>query len=102
MCWEFAALPLQGALATQHRLPAVYPSRLFVEAGGLMAYDTPQIEMFGQTASYVDRILRGADPAELPVQAPTKFETTLNLKAAKAIGLNVPPSLLVRADQVIE
>jgi putative ABC transport system substrate-binding protein len=90
------------ALAARHRLPAVYPFRLFVASGGLMAYETPEIQMFGETASYIDRILRGANPAELPVQAPTKFETILNLKTAKALGLDVPPSLLVRADEVIE
>jgi putative ABC transport system substrate-binding protein len=67
-----------------------------------MSYGTDQIEMFGQTASYIDRILRGAKPAELPVQTPTKYETTLNLKTAKALGLTVPPALIVAADEVIE
>jgi putative ABC transport system substrate-binding protein len=67
-----------------------------------MSYGTSQVEMFGQTASYVDRILRGTDPAELPVQAPTRYETILNLKTAKALGIEVPSSLLVRADEVIE
>jgi putative ABC transport system substrate-binding protein len=67
-----------------------------------MSYGTDQIEMFGQTATYVDRILRGANPAELPVQTPTKYETTLNLKTAKALGLTVSPGLLVAADEVIE
>src|ERR1700730_3966575 len=90
------------ALAARHRLPAVYPFRLFVVAGGLMAYETPQVELFGQAAGYVDRILRGANPSELPVQTPTKFETILNLKTAKALGLDVPSSLVVRADEVIE
>jgi putative ABC transport system substrate-binding protein len=90
------------ALAARHRLPAVYPFRLYVAAGGLMSYGTHQVEMFGQTASYVDRILRGANPAELPVQAPTKYETILNLKTAKALGLEIPATLLVRADEVIE
>ncbi|MFY9881795.1 MAG: ABC transporter substrate binding protein, partial [Pseudolabrys sp.] len=66
------------------------------------SYGTDQIEMFGQTASYIDRILRGAKPAELPVQTPTKYETTLNLKTAKALGLTVPPALIVAADEVIE
>jgi putative ABC transport system substrate-binding protein len=89
-------------LASRHRLPAVYPFRLYVAAGGLMSYGTHQVEMFGQTASYVDRILRGAKPADLPVQAPVKYETVLNLKTAKALGLAVPPALLVRADEVIE
>ena len=90
------------ALAARHRLPAVYPFRLFVAAGGLMAYESPQVELFGQAADYVDRILRGANPAKLPVQTPTKFETILNLKTAKALGLDVPSSLIVRADEVIE
>jgi ABC-type uncharacterized transport system substrate-binding protein len=90
------------ALAARHRLPAVYPFRFFVAAGGLMAYETPQVELFGQAAEYVDRILRGANPSELPVQTPTKFETILNLKTAKALGLDVPSSLVVRADEVIE
>jgi putative ABC transport system substrate-binding protein len=89
-------------LAARHRLPAVYPFRLFVAAGGLMSYGTDSNDVFRLAASYVDRILRGDKPAELPVQAPTKYETVVNLKAAKAIGLDVPPSLLVRADEVIE
>jgi len=90
------------ALAAKYKLPAVYSFRLFVTLGGLMSYGTDQIEMFGQTATYVDRILRGANPAELPVQTPTKYETTLNLKTAKALGLTVSPGLLVAADEVIE
>jgi putative tryptophan/tyrosine transport system substrate-binding protein len=89
-------------LAAKYRLPAVYPFRSVVAAGGLMSYGTNQIDMFGQTASYVDRILRGANPADLPVQTPTKYETTLNLKTAKALGLTVPPGLIVAADEVIE
>jgi ABC-type uncharacterized transport system substrate-binding protein len=90
------------ALAARHRLPAVYPLHLFVAAGGLMSYGTDQNEMFRLAASYVDRILRGDKPADLPVQAPTKFETAVNLKTAKALGLTVPPGLLVAADEVIE
>jgi putative tryptophan/tyrosine transport system substrate-binding protein len=90
------------ALAARHRLPSVYTFRVFVAAGGLMSYGTDQVEIFRQAASYVDRILRGAKPADLPVQAPTKYVTSLNLKTAKALGLDVPPSLLVRADEVIE
>src|SRR5215510_4159645 len=90
------------ALAAKHKLPAVYPFRLFVTLGGLMSYGTDQIEMFGQTATYVDRILRGAKPTDLPVQAPTRYETVLNLKTAKALGLTVPPGLIVAADEVIE
>ncbi|HEV2750730.1 MAG TPA: ABC transporter substrate binding protein [Gemmatimonadales bacterium] len=90
------------ALAARHRLPAVYAFRDFVTAGGLMYYGTDLIAQFRRAASYVDRILRGAKPSDLPVEAPTKYETVVNLKAAKAIGLDVPPSLLVRADEVIE
>jgi putative ABC transport system substrate-binding protein len=90
------------SLAARHRLPAVYPFRSFVMAGGLMSYGTDQVNMFGQTASYIDRILRGANPADLPVQAPTKYETTLNLKTAKALGLTVSPGLIIAADEVIE
>jgi ABC-type uncharacterized transport system substrate-binding protein len=90
------------SLAARHRLPAVYPFRSFVVAGGLMSYGTDQVNMFGQTASYIDRILRGANPADLPVQAPTKYETTLNLKTAKALGLTVSPGLIIAADEVIE
>jgi putative ABC transport system substrate-binding protein len=90
------------ALAARYRLPTVYPFRLFVAVGGLMSYGVDFVEMFKQAAPYVDRILRGAKPADLPVQAPTKFETALNLKTAKALGLAVPSTLLVRADEVIE
>ena len=90
------------ALAARHRLPAVYAFRFWVVAGGLMSYGTEILEQYREAASYVDRILRGAKPAELPVQAPTKYETILNLETAKSLGLEVPPSLLVRADQVIE
>jgi len=90
------------ALAAKYRLPAVYPFRFYVTAGGLMSYSTDLVEQSRQVATYVDRILRGANPADLPVQAPTKYVTTVNLKTAKALGLEVPPSLLVRADEVIE
>jgi putative ABC transport system substrate-binding protein len=90
------------ALAARHRLPAVYAYRSFVAAGGLMSYGTSQSDQHRQLASYVDRILRGAKPGDLPVQAPTKYETALNLKTAKSLGLDVPPALLVRADEVIE
>ena len=90
------------ALPTRLRLPAVYPFPIFVEAGGLMSYSTDFVYNYRLAASYVDRILRGAKPADIPVQAPTKFETVLNLKTAKAMGLTVPPGLLVAADQVIE
>src|SRR4051794_29659862 len=90
------------ALAARHRLPAVYALRVFVAAGGLMFYGTDFVELSRQGASYVDRILRGARVADLPVQLPTKFETVVNLKTAKALGLTVPQSLLVAADEVIE
>jgi putative ABC transport system substrate-binding protein len=90
------------ALAAQHRLPAVYATRVFVAAGGLMYYGTDFVDLARQGASYVDRILRGAKPADLPVQTPTKFETVVNRKTAKALGLTVPPGLLIAADEVIE
>jgi putative tryptophan/tyrosine transport system substrate-binding protein len=89
-------------LATQHRLPAVYFSRFFVTSGGLISYGPDPTDQFRRAAGYVDRILKGEKAADLPVQAPTKYEMAINLKAAKAIGLTVPPSLLARADEVIE
>ena len=98
----FTHRDLVVAHAARHRLPAVYAIQAFVAAGGLMSYGTDQNDMFRLAASYVDRILRGDKPADLPVQAPTKFETTINLKTAKALGLTVPPGLLVAADEVIE
>ena len=90
------------ALAARHRLPAVYSDRLFVMAGGLICYSTDRVAQYRLAASYVDRILRGARPADLPVQVPTKYETVVNLKTAKALGLTLPPALLVAADEVIE
>jgi putative ABC transport system substrate-binding protein len=90
------------SLASQHRLPAVYSARFFVITGGLMSYGVNWVNEFRQAAFYVDRILRGAKPADLPVQAASKFETALNVKTAKALGLTVPPGLLVAADEVIE
>jgi putative ABC transport system substrate-binding protein len=89
-------------LAARHRLPAVYFSRPFVVDGGLIAYAPDQIDLYRQAASYVDRILKGAKPADLPVQAPTKYELVINLKTAKALGLDLPASVLARADEVIE
>jgi putative ABC transport system substrate-binding protein len=90
------------ALAAKHRLTAVYSGREFMSSDGLMFYGADFTDVFRRSASYVDRILRGANPGELSVQAPTKFELVLNLKAAKALGLDVPPTLLIRADEVIE
>ncbi len=89
-------------LAVRHRLPAVYPYRYYVDAGGLISYGPDLPGLFRQAAGYVDRILKGEKPADLPVQAPVKYELVINLKAAKAIGLDVPASVLVRADEVIE
>jgi len=90
------------ALAARHRLPAVYFARYWVAAGGLMSYGNDFVDVFRQAASYVDRVLRGDKPADLPVQAATKFETIINLKTGKALGLTVPPGLLVAADEVLE
>jgi ABC-type uncharacterized transport system substrate-binding protein len=89
-------------LAARHKLPAVYPSRFFVAAGGLISYGPDSIDPHRRAAGYVDRILKGEKPADLPVQAPTKYETVLNLKTAKALGLDLPASVLARADEVIE
>ena len=120
-CWPRSAARLRGrsqrarrcrssgcsapgriGLAAQHQLPAVYFNRLFVEVGGLISYGADTIDPLRRAANYVDRILKGEKPADLPVQAPTKYELVVNLKTAKTLGLDVPTTVLARADEVIE
>ena len=98
---RFHRTPLVN-LAAKHRLPTIYQSREFVEDGGLMAYGPRDTDLFGRAPLYVDKILKGAKPADLPVEQPTKFELVINLKTAKALGLTIPPSILARADHVIQ
>jgi putative ABC transport system substrate-binding protein len=89
-------------LAAKHRLPGMYPNSLFVEAGGLMSYYTNFPDLHRRAATYVDKILKGAKPADLPVQQPMRFELVLNLKTAKTLGIKFPPSIMVRTDEMIE
>ena len=90
------------ALAAKRRLPVMYGYREFVDDGGLMSYGPDRVDHYRRTALYVDKILRGAKPADLPVEQPTKFELVINVKTAKALGLTIPPSLLLQASQLVE
>jgi hypothetical protein len=93
---------VRRAIAAKHKLPAVYSSNNFVSAGGLISYGPDQRAQYGAAAHYIDRILKGERPADLPVQAPTKYQLSVNVKTAKALGIEIPPSLPARADEVIE
>ena len=93
---------LIATLAAQHKLPAIYAERSYAAAGGLISYGSDYVDQYRRAAGYVDRILKGEKPGDLPVQTPTKFELTINLKTAKALGLTVPPALLATADELIE
>jgi putative ABC transport system substrate-binding protein len=97
----FARREVSG-LALKHRLPAIYPLRAYAEAGGLISYGVDVLDLYRRAGGYVGRILKGAKPADLPVEQPTKFELVINLRTAKALGLTIPPSLLLRVDHVIE
>ncbi|MGC1741414.1 MAG: ABC transporter substrate binding protein [Pseudolabrys sp.] len=94
--------PLIVTLAARHKLCAIYNLRSYVTAGGLISYGTDVYDLYRRAAGYVDRVLKGEKPADLPVQAPTKFEMAINMKSAKALGITMPASLLTRADEVIE
>jgi len=99
---SFAYRDLVVTLAARYRLPAVYFNRFFVTGGGLISYGANVIDQYRRAAGYVDRILKGAKPADLPVQNPTKYEMAINLKTAKALGIDIPPTVLVRVDEMIE
>ena len=98
----FRSRELIITLAARHHLPAVYPYRFFITSGGLISYGPDTIDPLRRAAGYVDRILKGEKPADLPVQTPTRYELVINNRTAKVLGLTVPPSLLARADEVIE